>query len=336
LNLIGSASIITISLFMLHAMVSLEHLADELILEILSNLEHDKKALKQVALVCSRLHRLAQPLMVRHLSLTLNNNPSSFDRFVRSVNQNPDLATMVRTIELFWFQRGPKVHKSINGLLAKLTRLRGLSLSTFADTTPYQPEFLRYNKLKDVSEVALSDTFLTIETVARFMFLDRIKVMTIEALPDQAVPAVPDSYVKAMKTSPLVDLYFNWECFLALDVLAKFLEAPEALQRLTSPTPGTLRLTSGTRRIMTNVLSPCSISHALLPTFDSLVDLTITDRFFPIFSGHDSTRLNLHEFTRLKICRVPANLFFHDEEAHPSRNGLYEVFPGSLEILEAS
>ena len=158
------------------------------------------------------------------------------------------------------------------------------------------------------------------------MFLDRIKVMTIEALPDQAVPAVPDSYVKALKTSPLVDLYFNWECFLALDVLAKFLEAPEALQRLTSPTPGTLRLTSGTRRIMTNVLSPCSISH----------DLTITDRFFPIFSGHDSTRLNLHEFTRLKICRVPANLFFHDEEAHPSRNGLYEVFPGSLEILEAS
>jgi hypothetical protein len=39
-------------------MVSLGQLADELILEILSNLEHDKKALEQVALVCSRLHRL--------------------------------------------------------------------------------------------------------------------------------------------------------------------------------------------------------------------------------------------------------------------------------------
>jgi hypothetical protein len=107
-----------------------------------------------------------------------------------------------------------------------------LSLSTFADKTPYQPDFLQYNKLKDVSEVALSDTFLTIETVARFMFLDRIKVMTIEALPDQAVPAVPDSYVKAMKTSPLVDLYFNWECFLALDVWRSSWKLPKRYKDL--------------------------------------------------------------------------------------------------------
>jgi hypothetical protein len=211
-------------------MARLEDLADELLLEILSNLEHDKPTLKEVVLVCRWLHRLSQLLMVRHLSLTLNNNPSSFDRFVRSVNHNPDLATMVQTIELFLFQRGPKVYKSINAFLVKLIRLRGLGLSTFAGTTPYQPDFAQYNKLKDVSELALSDTFLTIETVARFVLLDRIKVMTIEALPDQAVPAVPDSYVKAMKTSPLVDPCFNWACFLALDVLAKFLEAPEALQ----------------------------------------------------------------------------------------------------------
>jgi hypothetical protein len=148
---------------------------------------------------------------------------------------------------------------------------------------------------------------------------------------------VTDSYVKAMKNSPVVELDFSWDCKLPVETLGKILEAPQALQRLTCPMLGIYRPNGfGPINDMAHAISPCSISQSLSPTAHSLVDLTIADRLFLNFPGHNGTRLNLSDFTRLKTCSVPAYLFFGDGEAHPSRDGLYKLLPGSLEIFQAS
>jgi hypothetical protein len=54
----------------------------------------------------------------------------------------------------------------------------------------------------------------------------------------------------------------------------------------------------------------------------------ITNQKFPWPSPDpDLIRLDLKNFSRLKECVVPAMLFFRTNNADPSRDGLYAIFP---------
>lgn len=315
-------------------------LPDEIIGQIFSHFIYDKCTLNQLALVCQQFYRVAQRSLVQHVELRDltpedEKSPqirSNFGLFVRSVDENPGIAPMVREIKLSWNRERSRNHACANQLLGKLTSLRALSIVATRPKTERS-----FTKHEALSSVHLEDDLLNMSDVVPYMFLESMRHISIVYLQN---PYTSEDY--AAGSSRITSLNFGPDILLPESVLQKILRWPRALEQLTCHVPGY----ASQRHLpyfkqMKNPFSPYNIQVALAPALSSLVELTLLSdgTFWP---AYDKTRLDLREFKTLQRVRVPSILFFDQAPISysellaklESHNQLYKYLPQSLVELK--
>ncbi|KAH8819483.1 hypothetical protein F5884DRAFT_760663 [Xylogone sp. PMI_703] len=323
-------------------MSSIVDLPDEILIEIFSHFTYENSTLQQLALVCQRFHITARKLLLQHVELhdlsadVWNASPpqSNFDLFMRTINENPSLATLVRNLKLSWNRERSRNHIWANELLEKLTSLQ--SLSIIATRLKTDPIFTDHKSLQYLSSLHFEDELLNLSDITPYMFLASMRHISITYLQN---PYMLEDYPP--RSSPISSLEFGPDVFLPERVLEKILRWPRDLKKLDCHVPGFIfRRHPPYFKQMKNIFSPQSIQQALTPVAHSLVELNLKSdgTFWP---AYDKTRLDLREFKALQIARIPSILFFDQAPVTysevlakiQSHNQLYGYLPQSLVTL---
>ncbi|KAE8443369.1 hypothetical protein EG329_001927 [Mollisiaceae sp. DMI_Dod_QoI] len=311
-------------------MISLEDLADETLLEILSNLELDNRTLYRLCCTSTRLCGLAQPFLYK--SIRFNFPPHESSESILRLHQTFDwddhYAVLVRRLELNWPQGGPVPNTAkvkIQELIDRLTSLQYLSVRVPHDQrSPLS--FLEFAEYHELREVTLDYADITNAMIMKFMFLPKIHQMDIrflKSLPDPSLPLDCQS-----GSSPLKILNLG-PCTPRECVLGRFLQCPKALETLefTVP-PYSEQFNSSTS---TRDFSPAHYGKALSMVRFSLIRLHIHGKFI---HRHDGSHLDLCHFSKLRHVSAPSVLFFEPGRLNVSRDGFFRLLPRSLESLE--
>lgn len=167
-------------------MASLTDLPVETLTHISTYLETSD--LSKLALASQLFNSVVNPVLFRAIELSPE-FPSQL--FERSLDTDPALATLVRTLSAKWTVSSEEVHDTVNRIIGRLPELRKLEVAPrFMSVHDFlEPGFLAANQLKFVTEIWLSDEYLTMDTVADLFFLDNIKSLRISPV-DDATPSL--------------------------------------------------------------------------------------------------------------------------------------------------
>ena len=326
-------------------MLTLQELPTELLSEIFSYLAWDSQLLRNLALQCTCFSLAVRPILLRRIVLAPNGGPQSLKvkLFERSLSETPMLASMVRSLSLTWSESSLKIHGNVDSLLGRLTALRMLRVQNSSDRASFQHNFLDANDLDQLTDAALNDTNLTVETLARYFFLGSIHRLSVLWLrnpapplfdllghpeAEWALPSLPQG--KAPGSSPLVDLDLGPIFHLPAPVLREILTWPKALRQLRCTIPGQDNPGRfGVAKRLLSTLSPESISRTLFPVKDTLKELELVDSTCE-WPGHDETKMDLSDFKALARVWVPSTCFFKNFTYGVKREGMYMLLPPAL------
>ena len=312
-------------------MALIQNLADELLSEIFSYLIGDKLLLCFVASQSKRLSELVRPLLARHVRFITRPTSKSYQLFVRSVTESSLFASMVLDVILTWGQCTSATHDLNNELLERLPQLRSLKIEAFWDDLRWKHEFLKKNPMDFLTKVNLKIPYLSTADVVKYVFLRRLKCLSILYISRPKVPKLPRN--RSYGDSNIVCLKLESGFHLPEDVLNEMLRYPRGLKTLITNLPGCEipdnDFIPGCK--LTTPLSPVAVMRALEPTKRSLVDLSLVDENC-IWPSHDRSRTDLSDFTAIKKLHISSLCYFLP--GNSERNGIVHLLPASLEEIE--
>jgi len=318
-------------------------LPNEILSKILSMVacECPKFIVHSILTSSRRLSLLLRPLIIRHIRFHLDSDwyrpKIRHALLMRSFNEHPELKAMVHSVALVWNHGdvNKDIHKKANEILDGLIRLRSLYIlghvaNIFTECPSQIPtRFLEDNPLPDLQEIKISDRWLPIDIMQKYMVLTHAEHITFRA---------------DFTESPLRIKTTRTSAVLSLDLNASNRVLPPFLREILGwcPRIRTLRWTNpafnanGDRDVY--FLSPAGYSEALTLTRDSLreFELRVSWRYPFSRSCQDQSRMDLSKMRVLESIICPAEYFFPTGAAYSSRLGMYKLLPASLQELIVS
>ena len=312
-------------------MTTLQSLADELLSEILSYLAHEKCLLCSLAVQSKRLSELVRPLLVRQVRFVTRPPPKQFHLFLRSVTESSTLASMVKEVVLSWSNGVPMVHDLNDALLELLPELQSLTLKVMWDKPPWQHRFLKKNSMHSLTHINLDIKYLTTSDVVKYIFLRRLKSMSISWIEKPTVPKLPSNHTYGDSNISLLKLDSGFHVPEA--ALNEMLRYPRNLRTLITSLPGRDPPNNYSRpgADLTTPLSPAAVPKALDPTKDSLTELSLVD-VDCVWPSHDGSRSDLSHFKALRKLQISSLCYFLP--GYSKRGGIAHMLPSSLVELE--
>jgi hypothetical protein len=212
-----------------------------------------------------------------------------------------------------------------------LPQLRSLRIEACWDDLRWKHEFLKKNPMEFLTEVNLEIPYLSTADVVKYVFLRRLKCLSISSISRPKVPKLPRNH--SYGDSKIVCLKLESGFHLPEDVLTEMLKYPGGLKTLITNLPG-LDLPDNyfaPGSELTTPLSPVAVTRALEPTKRSLVDLSLVDENC-IWPSHDQSRTDLSDFTAIKKLQILSLCYFLP--GNSERNGIVHLLPASLEQIE--
>jgi hypothetical protein len=313
-------------------MANITELANELTLEILLYFEYDKATLCQLALVSSHFRPLAQQVLLKHLTLSVDVLEDEGNSSLDYILKIPNIATLVQTLSLSWRDAHLKNNSRANHLLKRLPLLESLDISTTLYMPPeyntiLRPSFgsLETHPLNRLTKLKL-ECDITWLGLIEFMYLPKLEHIYLHHLPPVDTTTLPEKF--RGRTSPVRTIVLQ-QCKSGRPVdhsLKRLLQRAEKLE--------VLNLTIGQSPGGAVSYRPFIFGQSLAPARHTLRILTITgpgmDR------GMDGSRLDLSSFQKLQRVEVFSLLFFSSTYAHRARDGLYRLLPQSLLELKVT
>jgi hypothetical protein len=332
-------------------MKKFEDLPTEILSEIFSYFAWDKQQLRNLALQCHCFSLAVRPILLHNLVLHPNGRANTLKLVLlkRAVSENSSLVDLVRSLSLSWSESNIELHRAMESILGRLTALRVLKIQNNSDHACFKHDFLEVNPMDQLTQLTLSDTNLTIENMAPYMFLKNVVHLVVLWLLNPTPPTFdllgwPESEWTSPRlpnnrqagTSPVEFLDFGPIFHLPEPILKELLSWPKTLKRFRGTIPGNdLRGRFGVSKKMTTALSPASISRALGPAKHSLKHLELIDIGCE-WPGHDETQMDLSDFKTLTTLNVPSTCFFKAYTYGVKREGFYALLPPSLVALQVS
>ena len=311
-------------------MVLVPNLADELLSEIFSYLIDDKLLLCFVASQSKRLSELVRPLLAKHVRFITSPPSKSYQLFLRSVTESSLFASMVQDVILAWGQCTSATHDLNNELLERLPRLRSLRIEAHWGDLRWKHEFLKKNPMDFLTKVNLKIRYLSTADVVKYVFLRRLKCLSISYISKPKVPKLPKN--RSYGDSNVVCLKLGSRFHMPEDVLNEMLRYPRGLKTLITNLPGWDMPGNyfRPRSELTAPLSPVAVMRALEPTKLSLVDLSLVDENC-VWPSHDRSRTDLSDFTAIKKLQISSLCYFLP--GNSKRDGIVDLLPASLEEI---
>ena len=311
-------------------MALVQNLADELLSEIFSYLIDDKLSLLCfVASQSKRLSELVRPLLAKHVRFITSPPSKSYQLFLRSVTESSLFASMVQDVILAWHQCTSATHDLNNELLERLPRLRSLRIEAHWSNLCWKHEFLKKNPMEFLTEVNLEIRYLSTADVVKYVFLRRLKSLSISNISKPKVPKLPKN--RSYGDSNVVCLKLGSRFHMPEDVLNEMLIYPRGLKTLITNLPGWdmpgnyIR----PRSELMAPLSPVAVTRALEPAKLSLVDLSLVENC--VWPSHDRSRTDLSDFTAIKKLQISSLCYFLP--GNSKRDGIVDLLPASLEEI---
>jgi len=274
-------------------MVLLNELTEEVLLEILSYLSYDRRALCALAIASRRLSTITPHFIYGHVDLWVRWSDLScsfskqFELFHRSIKERPILAPLVQSVHLTWCKGWPgvkKIHETcarVNDLLATLSRIHSLGLTAFRSVNlHFEPTFRQVNPLKSLRRLRIKDRNSTFKDILEYMMIDGLESLTVEAM-DLRVGStdfdVADSGQKEFPSS-ISSFHIDGLGHQPEERLRRFLRLTTSLKTLSCQIPGVEQpgFTTYGRR-MRSALSSAKIARTLEPVRLCLTSLELDD-----------------------------------------------------------
>lgn len=321
-------------------MPNLVDLPNEILLKILSIVASECPKLIVHSLLTSsrRFSLLLRPLIIRHLRFHLDSDwyrpKTRRALLMRTFNENPELKAMVHSVALVWNHGdiNKDIHEKANETLEGLSRLRSLYIlaavaNVFTECPSSLPtRFLEVNPLPDLREIKISDRWLPIDIMQKYMVLTHAEHITFRAEFTES-----PSRIRTTRKSAVLNLDLKASNRVLPHVLREILGWCPKIRTLRWANPG---FNANGDRVV-HSLSPVAYSEALALTRDSLLEFELRVSWRYPFSSHwqDRSRMDLSKMRVLKSIICPAEYFFPTHAAFSSRLGLYKLLPASLEEL---
>ena len=315
-------------------------LPNEVVLEILSYLASEKSTLAAFALISRRAKSLAYGILFRDFSVHIASARDKLPRLkllVRTFNEHPGLAALVRTLELKWNDLDGEIEDDrhpgyeVRAFFTSLPRLKALQIGkvgNWAISTPiWKPEidympFLRHLKIRDA--------VTTTEDIRIIMRLTSVETISVEHLVSEGGYLMPTISNDDRRSASLLYLDVGYTD-IGQKEMRDLLKYPRALQRLRCSPPGFVYSAPSERSTLVP-LCPGRFLWVLRPVKRSLVQLDMCTAYEPRWDSHDGSRLSLRDFTLLNKLSI-LSLFLFTEHRFGSARSLVHLLPASLEEL---
>ena len=323
-------------------MCGIEALPREILSNVASFLERDRASLCALALVSHDFAFSSLPILVRHIDFAIRADDHSFSEpfelFMRSLRENRKIALNVQTARLGWSTGrsttggNGKAYSRANDLLRILPNIHTLSLKILGPVpTAFDHDFLDTNPLPRLRELELLDHNATATHVAKYLTLTPVQRMKVHYLNVHA-PLNPsflsNPSPRISNLSNLTLTHFH----LPAITMSEILRFPKALQTLHCAISREERPGFHYRKSMRGNFSPATTARALEPIKDTLVELRLGDGTLTAWPRHDESKLDLSEFTALRILRTASSCFFPFPTARGrEREGLWRFLPIHIE-----
>ena len=332
-------------------MSPLIELPDDILLEILSYFRYDYPALHALALSHRRLSPFANAPLYRKVSLDIHwpeectflSDSPGFSRILRTVNERPSLALLIRKLELCWvknnFDSEPPsaFYSCINELLTKLPNVFSFKFESSGSINVisriqldrFDSVFMsRLRKLANTSDSS------SISNIAKLIQLQNMESIWLWGSDEDIIIDASPATLQAKPNVSLRRIRFGPNIYVPAEVLRFMITLTPALRQLMCNFPGPNRYSVGPD--VSTIASPGSLRLMLAPAQYSLTDLSILEGTKNEFSGHDGTRLDLSNFSALRCLTVKSKCFFKAKGPDGSRNRVFELLPRSLRVLAVS
>ncbi len=266
-----------------------------------------------------------------------------YDHLMSSLDRRPELSFWPREITIRCEaqcdqrrRRSEDPNLRANELLRRLPNIRSLSIDWNDKEHTFVPDFLRHREHRQLKEVTILHGQSSLDEIGAFRTtaslssivaknLDSASKLSSHLLdPDPAGHDSPRLKLMDLGGShfPHTELRRLFELFPTVTTLACAIPGRE---ESTAMPPERHSMT-----LMTSLLSPGLVAQAFAPLQEGLVELKLNDGLLTIWPGHDQTRMDLGDFTCLKVLHVPSGCFF---EGSPlvQRKGVRTLLPPSLE-----
>jgi hypothetical protein len=253
---------------------------------------------------------------------------------MRTFNENPELKDMVHSVALIWRHGdiNEDVLEKANEILDGVSRLRSLYIladveNVFTECPSSLPiRFLEVNTLPNLRKIKISDRFLPMDIMQKYMVLTQAEHITFRAEFTES-----PSRIRTTRTSAVLNLDLKASNRVLPHVLREILGWCPRIRTLRWTNPG---FNANGDRVV-HSLSPVGYSEAIALTQDSLreFELRVSWRYKFSSSYQDKSRMDLSKMRVLKSIICPAEYLFPTHAAYSSRLGLYKLLPASLEEL---
>jgi hypothetical protein len=316
-------------------MANLLDLPNEIIFKILSIVasECPKFFLRSLSISSRRFSLLLRPLIIRRLRFCLDSDRhlAKYALLMRTLDENPELKSMVHSVTLCWIQPDEDIYEKTNKMLENVPKLRSLDIHVGGAGSGHRyPSSL--NHMPDLREIMISEPRLMLEDLQKYMVLTHAEHIIIQSRLTRS-SSISKDIIK--RTSPVLTLGLEPPNHISPETLRDILEWCPKIEALRCALPGHgfVSYTSPTR--MDTSLSPMALSQALAPARDSLRELEfhVCSCHWP---GQANSRMDLSMMRVLKYISCPAECFFSPNAVYVARIGLYKLLPAGLEELTVS
>ncbi|KAE9377736.1 hypothetical protein N431DRAFT_434886 [Stipitochalara longipes BDJ] len=212
-----------------------------------------------------------------------------------------------------------------------MSGLRSLTVQARWDRSLWQHQYLEKISLELLMQVELNIQNFSTAEIVKYIFLRRLKSMTIASMARPTMPKLPSN--RAYGDSNIYSLNMDSNFHFPEAVLHEILRYPKHLKTLLISLPGG-DISARCPRFgvdMITPLSPAAIPRSLDPVKHSLTELSLMEMDC-VWPRHDKTRADLSNFTFLKKLRISSVCWFLSGVSR--RDGIELLIPGSLEDIE--
>ena len=331
-------------------------LNQDILHEIFSLVQHDKPILCSLAQVNRQFSNLVPQYMFRHVHICQRMTdhallPKSLECFVRSIDERPSLALLVRSLDLSWDTSQLNstsdcgIHDLTNHLLEKLSNLHSLNLEKNELHGPkyrFVPTFLHTNPIPSLHSVTIRGQATILDDLVLWLLKPGLRSLSVEEISHHVADAkgLLASLSSGRMATDLSSLLLGVPSFIPQSILEQILQLTPVLRDLGCGIPVRKSLTIWTIHSQGDYpkLSLMGLKESLLPAREHLVSLILSDNERPYddWTGIHGPCLDLSSFTSLKHLRAPAPCFYASRVPGPSRDGVYKLLPRTLEELQVS
>lgn len=175
-------------------MSTFQELPTELLSQIINYFVGNRKQLRILATLCRSISLAVRPILLSEVSLASydEHGPGThrLELLNRSIIESPELIAMIRSMSVAWSGKDAGLPELNDSFLGRLTALRYLKMQNTTGADFFTNEFLRVNGLEGLEKVVINDMHLTVDEMAKFMFLKKVRCVSIECLRQRPPPTL--------------------------------------------------------------------------------------------------------------------------------------------------